>query len=139
MDSNLIPAFTGFANPYDFTSIIFRAYKKGDGFSQIMDTALVRDPGSPASGDTVYIWLNGDYTSQHHYWVLGPDFDWEVYVPAIKRTFRISEIANRRTEGKGRYCVNEITSCSVDGETTIPVFIDTIGYPTGFVVNIKNK
>ena len=142
-DSVLIPAFTGFSNPDDFTTIIFRAYKQGDHFSEIKDSLLINNPsnGIPSpGGDTVYIWLNGAFTSKNHYWVMGPDFDWEVYLPALNRTYRISEIVNRRTEGKGRYCLNEITSCSVDGKTINPVYTgDKIGEPTGFVLNLQNE
>ena len=142
-DSNLIPAFTGFTNPDDFTTIIFRAYKQGANFDEIKDSFQINNPsnGISSHGDTIYIWLSGSYTPNRHCRVLGPDFDWEIFLPALNKTYRISEIVNKRTEDMGQYCVNEISSCSIDGKTIYPEFTGytKFDYPIGFIVNLINK
>ena len=141
MDSVLMPVFTGFNKPEDLTAIVFRVFKQGDNFREVKDSLYIHEPLhkiGTVSGDTLHIWLNGDYTRKRHYYVMAPGFDWEIYLPELNRTFRITDIINKRTEGKGIYCVNEITSCSIDGKTTYPVYFDKIGFPSGFIINIEN-
>jgi len=140
LDSNLIPAFTGYGNSNDFNSIIFRAYHQNGKFDQLLDTLYLTDiqPNQLISGDTLYFWLSGNTTSQNHYRVLSPGYDWEIFLPESERTFQISNIVNHQREAQGRSCLNEISSCKINGVTIYPIFSGfRIGYPRGFVVNIK--
>ena len=106
----------------EIDTMIVRKFQKGNDFTNLIDT-MQWDRATVvfyAQSDT----LTGDA-------LLQPGFDYQVFMPTLNRTFKISEINEPRIEGNcnGKVmCVDKIVSCKLDGSITQTGINDDILY-----------
>ena len=121
--SHLTPAFIGFSQD-DLDMIVVRRYEANGNFNHLLDTFVVTKSEwyLKPSVDTTVIetnLINGSAPTENH---LTPGDDWEVYIPALKKTTLISHIIFEQTEQRAfilndRWgCRSPITSYIQDGE-----------------------
>jgi len=111
----------------DIDTIIIRKFQKGNDFRDLVDT-LQWDRARVifhAQADTFQMSaFIGDILPQS-------TFDYQVYIPALNRTFKILEMNEPKTEGNcnGKImCVDRIVSCKLGGSTTQTGINDDILY-----------
>lgn len=130
------PAFIGFA-PADIDTVILRSYKRGDTFQHLVDTIVITNQYSKIytmSHDTTFVDINSSDPS--HF--INPDFDWQIYIPAKRRTVSISNIMTDATQGR-RGCSNPIISFLQDGQMVMPHWVRTNKfYTSGYWAYIHN-
>lgn len=115
----LLPAFIGYSESQTDT-LILRRYANTGNFNQLMDTLLINEPllNFVRSNDT----LSPSYNSISIPMVEGNDY--EIAVPAINKTYRISGIVEAKNSNPCNsifsmdktYCVNGIQEYLVNGE-----------------------
>lgn len=117
----LLPAFIGYSESQTDT-LILRRYANTGTFSQLMDTLLINEPllNFKRSNDT----LSPTYNSISIPMIEGNDY--EIVVPAINKTYRISGIAETKNtmtcnsifSMDKTYCVNPMDEYIINGEKT---------------------
>ena len=119
-------------------SFILRQFKKSTNFKTLVDTILI----TPTNGsykktnDSLQVEYSFDtkhgYTSSKH--GLTSEYDYEVYLPAIEKTFQISDIDEvYKMQKKGftsdnSSCDNYIKAYSVNGQKIIGKFTNLTIY-----------
>jgi hypothetical protein len=109
----------------DIDTIILRKFVANSNFQTLIDTiGIYRDINSLirvfASGDTAIITL---FNSQNS---IRPGFDWQIFNPATKKTYAISDIEKEDTEIKCAtfntdcFCDDIITRISINNQNAIP-------------------
>ena len=100
----------------DIDTVIVRKFEKGNSYSHLLDT-IQHDQGNfifRAQNDTLLMNVT-----------LQSDYDYEVFLPSVNRTFRVSEINEPQTEGNcaGKVqCVNSVISSKLNSATImIPI------------------
>jgi hypothetical protein len=130
-------AFIGFS-PADIDTIIVRTYKVNDNYAHLIDTLVIRDHATgiyTVGHDTTVVFINDGM----HGW-LTADYDWQIYIPAKKRTISLSNITTEPIDGRGRVCFNPVTSFKLDGLPTTPHLVENSQfYASGYLVYIKNE
>jgi hypothetical protein len=133
--SHLTPAFIGFSQD-DLDTIVVRHYEANGNFNHLLDT-LVVTKGEwylKSSADTTVIETNSisaPVEAQNH---LSPGYDWEIYVPAVKKVILISHIIFEQTEQRAfilndRWgCSSPITSYVQDGQQTMAQAASGVSY-----------
>jgi len=121
----------GFSDAESDTIILRRLQKN----SLTVQDSFVFDPSNPIRfvrfGDTLFMVA---YTSDA---LMQSDHDYQLYFPGAARTVHITDIMEKQSYGKnpGPFnskkvgCVNEITSCKMDGQSAILFF------PNGIYLN----
>lgn len=101
----------------DIDTIIIRKFEKGNNFNRLIDTSQW--------DRTKVIFYSQNDTFQMGAFLGGillkSNFDYQVFVPALNRTYNITEMNEPRLEGNcsGKVmCVNMIVSCNLDGAAT---------------------
>jgi hypothetical protein len=134
--SHLTPAFIGFSQA-ELDTIIVRGYEANGNFNHLLDTLVVTKSlwwADGSAGDTTVIETN--YTlgprGEGVHSRLSPGYDWEIYIPAVRKTIFISHIIFEQTE-KRAFVLNDIWGCmspiisyNQDGQL-IPAQESTIG------------
>lgn len=112
------PTFIGFSSS-DIDTFVIRAYRPDGNFQQLLDTCLVvsNDLGTgngiyTTMHDTTMAFINDG--RPHSAIIYG--CDWEIYIPAMKRTVFISHIDGSIQKGRGA-CLGPIHSFVQDGQT----------------------
>ncbi len=129
----ITPVFVGFKWT-DLDTIVVRQYKKGDAFQSLIDTVLIISDSNvlsnPSSNDTTAIPFNKVCCD---YKYLKSDSDWEIYLPALNRVVKISNIISPQKYKECIFggdlcpdCKNPIDSFLQDGQQVIPQ-ISTLG------------
>jgi hypothetical protein len=104
-------------NSADADTIIVRKFERGDNFTKLVDT-LQWDQSNVifySRADTLQM---GEFLGSM---LLQSKFDYQVYFPAVSRTFHITEIDEPQVDGNclARVkCENTIVSCELDKGTT---------------------
>lgn len=129
----------------DISSVVFRVYQAGSGFGSLVDTTLVLDTVLYQSFDgPVYPWvplssnghdslLNSSVSLANYRFFMTDTsyvaYDWELYLPKIGRTFKISnlsfsgglqqtvETCDNKGNKIGGECERSLKTYIVDGET----------------------
>ena len=103
--------------PSDVDTLVIRKFEKGTAFNHLIDT-------TQWDGSNVVFRAQND-TLEMAAMIGGlglkSNFDYEVYVPAIGRTYKISDLNEPQREENCPYktmCVNLIVSAKVDEKTT---------------------
>lgn len=117
----LLPAFIGYTEAQTDT-LILRRYANSGNFNQLMDTLLINEPllNFKRSNDT----LAPTYNSISIPMIEGNDY--EIVVPAINKTYRISGIVETKNtmtcnsifSMDKTYCVNPMDEYIINGEKT---------------------
>lgn len=119
--------FIGYSKP-DIDTFIIRRYKAIDSFRTLIDTLMIKE----GSG-TYYKFMHDTASVDFYNFTTGgihgiqAGYDWELFIPANNKTFRISEIVDEKRKGKCRngifsmdkfncYCFNEIYSLKLNGQ-----------------------
>lgn len=113
-------AFKGFYTS-DLDTVIIREFKTNDNYQQLVDTFLITNAPPVLyikSNDTTIV--NLDITNSNTTTYIEAGHDWQIFIPAKKRTFSISNINSPQTENVGKICWNPINSLLVDNQTIIP-------------------
>jgi len=122
---HLAAGFIGFS-PAELDTVIYRSYEANGAFNKLLDTELVTKTTweYQSSGDTTVIensWITRESAND----LLRPGVDWEIYLPAAKKTTRISNITFDQTEKTAFFlndrwgCIAPITSYNQDGQSTM--------------------
>jgi hypothetical protein len=138
-EPNLInPTFIGFSAT-DIDTVILRAYEPNDNYQHLVDTFRVFKNKAvyTTMHDTTIVYLNVVYDGIANQ-IIKAGFDWQIYIPAKKRTVSISNIMTDATVGQ-HHCFNDITSFVQDGQTITPHLFNTGEfYTSGFRAYITN-
>ena len=149
-ENEIIPVFIGFSSG-DLDTVILKKFKKGDNFSQLIDSSIFVRDGVDSNrfytfSDTTIIDFNTVGPKEN----LIPDFDWQMVLPSKKDTISISNIESPQTESScfKCSCANPIKSIIQNGQQIIPVpyqyirYYDIRGYvsysKSGYAIFIKN-
>ncbi len=136
VNNSINPAFIGFAAS-DIDTFVLRAYKVNTSFQQLEHTVTVINHNSTiytTSNDTTIVDVNSSDPNDF----INPGFDWQIYIPAKKKTVSISNIITDATQGR-RGCSNPIISFVQDGQTIIPHRFDNrLFYTSGYRVYVHN-
>jgi hypothetical protein len=115
----ITPTFIGFSRS-DIDSFVTRAYQPDGTFQVLLDTCLVvsNDVGTgncvyTTSHDTTIAFINDG--RPHSAIIYG--CDWEIYIPAMKRTIFISHINGSTKKNGPITCLGPIHSFVQDGQT----------------------
>ena len=104
-------------DPADIDTIVVRKFEKGSGFAKLIDT-LQWDRMNVifyARGDTLEM---GEFIGGM---LLESKFDYQVFFPALDRTYNMTEIDEPQAEGNclARVkCENRVVSCKLDKSIT---------------------
>lgn len=132
--NHLTPDFIGFSHA-ELDPIVVRSYEANGNFNHLLDTLVVRKDKwwiNEPLGDTTIIETNYISGNVGEHYQLSPGYDWEIYIPAVKRTIFISHIVFNQTEQRGfilsdRWgCASPIISYDQDGQL-IPAQESKIG------------
>jgi hypothetical protein len=109
--SHLTPAFIDFSQD-DLDTIMVRRYEANGNFNHLLDTLVVtkNEWYIKSSADTTIIETNlltGAEGAQSH---LVPGYDWEIYIPGVKKSILISHIVFEQTE-KRAFILNDLWGC----------------------------
>lgn len=116
-ESPVNPTFVGYKIA-DIDTFILRIYQADDNFQHLLDTVLVHNKQASiftSFSDTTVVYIND---SDPQKWI-STDHDFELYLPAINKSYRITNIASDNNKG-GKNCLNPITSLKLDGQFMIP-------------------
>lgn len=136
--SHLTPAFIGFSQD-DLDTIVVRRYEVNDNFKHLLDTLIVTKSEwyLKSSVDTTVIEANLNNGSVEAQNQLIPGYDWEIYIPAVKKNILISHIVFEQTE-KRAFILNDIWGCSSpitsyvqDGQQTMAQAASGVSYAFG--------
>jgi hypothetical protein len=136
-DGNIKLGFVSFSDTVT-NSFILRQFKKSTNFKTLVDTILINQTiGSyKKSNDSLQVEYSFNnkhgYTNSKH--GLTSEYDYEVYLPAIHKTFKISDIDEEyKMQKKGftsdnSSCDSYIKAYSVNGQKFIGEFTDLTIY-----------
>jgi hypothetical protein len=119
---HLAAGFIGFS-PTELDTVIYRSYEANGAFNKLIDTELVtrKTWDYQSSGDTTVLetsWITRETSNEP----LRPGYDWQVYIPAAKKTVSISKIMFEQTEKTAIFlndiwgCIAPLTSYNQDGQ-----------------------
>lgn len=94
-------------------TIIVRRYTKGTNYQTLQDSVLID------SSNCNYIYV-GDTLQLATSSLIGhitSNFDFEIFIPSVKRLIKISDITEQQSEGLCGRCVNLITKYLMDDKT----------------------
>ncbi len=135
-DPPIQPVFIGFDRE-DIDTFALIKFEANNNYQNAIDTVIVSSTDySPyqTSNDTTKIFVSGASNSGE----LGikTGYDWQIFIPSIKRTIFISDIRSEQKTGKRSYgifsmdkvgnCTNRIFSAKMDGQ--IVNMSDSTGY-----------
>ena len=127
-DGNIKLGFVSFSDTVTNTFVI-RQFKKSTNFKSLVDTILItkKNGSYRKSNDSLQVEYSFNnkhgYTNSKH--GLTSEYDYEVYLPAIDKTFKISdidEVYKMQTKGftsDNSSCDNYIKSYSINGQKII--------------------
>jgi hypothetical protein len=101
----------------DIDTIILRRFEKGNDFAKLIDT-LQWDQSNVTFYSRADTFQMGEFIGGI---LLQSKFDYEVVIPAVSRTFHITEIDEPQADGdclSRVKCENSIVSCKLDKGTT---------------------
>ena len=136
-NGNIKLGFVSFSDTVT-NSFILRQFKKSTNFQTLVDIILITQTNGSykKSNDSLQIEYSFNtkhgYTSSKH--GLTSEFDYEVYLPTIDKTFQISDIDEEyKMQKKGfasdnSSCDNYIKSYSVNGQKIVGKFTDLTIY-----------
>ncbi len=110
-DPSLYSAFTGYDSS-GLNTFIVRRYAKTADFSHLLQTNY---SGISVNVPTTLDFGDGDTIAGSYAEYVNPEYDYEYYVPASGKTYRISEIGFNQEKGettfmnKSEHCSNEVT------------------------------
>lgn len=116
-DPKILPAFIGFQLS-EIDTLIVTKYKTGENFRTPIDSFTV------VYGDNFRI--SNDTTKVNYYpfeYGIATGFDWQIFIPAINRTVRISEILSNKktvecpTLTRNCGCANDLFSANIENQT----------------------
>ena len=136
-------------SPAELDTVIYRSYEANGAFNKLIDTELGTKTTweYQSSGDTTVLensWITRESAND----LLRPGYDWELYIPAAKKTVRISNITFDQTEKRAFFlndrwgCTAPITAYNQDGQSTMAKALSfgqaTNGYSTyyGYILFI---
>ena len=136
-DGNIKLGFISF--PDTVTNVfVIRQFKKGDNFKNLLDTVLIKanDSSYKKYNDTLQVEYSFNfkdgYTNSKH--GLTSEYDYEVYLPKIKKSFRLSDIDEEYKMQKKSFtsnsstCYNVIKSYKVNDQNNVGDFTDLTIY-----------
>jgi len=108
----------------DVDTIIIRKFEKGNNFTHLVDTSQWdrNNVVFARQNDTLQLVIYVGYIR------LKSNYDYKVIIPAINRTFAITDLNEPKEEGNcsGKVmCVNRIVSCKLDG-VSMPLQYETL-------------
>jgi hypothetical protein len=135
-NSEIKTAFINFSSG-ELDTIVLKAYQPHDNYQHIVDTILIaiNDGRSvyTISNDTTFIAVN-DSNPLHN---IFPGYDWQIYIPSIRKTVSISNITSENNEG-GKKCRNPITSFNQEGQLIHPTYVNSHNvYTSGYIAHIN--
>jgi hypothetical protein len=114
--------------PEDIDTIILRKFTKGSGFTNKIDT-LIMDSTNTFFEFTRFSKDTSSLVIFKPDMLIKSKYDYEIYIPAVNKLVKITEINEpRQKEKKGlfntdkTYCVNVIQSYKIDGKTAKPEY-----------------
>jgi hypothetical protein len=119
-------------------SVIIRQFKKTSGFKTLVDTVLITDTSSSYKKYYDTLQVEYSFNKKHGYtssnYGLTSEHDYEIYLPAIDKTFQISDIDEEYEMQKKGFtsdnssCYNYIKSYSINGQKIIGEFTNLTVY-----------
>ena len=119
-------------------TLIVRQFRKASNFQSLVDTVMItkNDVAYKKSGDSLIVEYSfnvkhGYTTSKHG---LTSEYDYEIYLPAVAKTFQISDIDEEYKMQKKGFasdnsgCKNFIKTYRIDGQKFIGEFVNLIIY-----------
>lgn len=104
-------AFTGYQRT-EVRSFTLRRFVEGNEFQEVLDSAQFIYYGtddSPLKPDTFYF---GDYRTVGDLKAIKPGNDWQIYLPAIQKTYYFSTIYDDQNNSQFVRCNDNETSCT---------------------------
>ena len=104
--------------PAESDTIIVRRFNKGNNFLNLKDTIIIDKSNTnfQQNGDTILV-LGGGFNGNS---IITSDYDFEIYLPPLNKTYTISEITEpqqyRKNSTRKDYCINAITSYKLNGQ-----------------------